>query len=140
MALILDSEILSGGKQDRVLNQPVMLRPKEVSRVPVSCIEQGRWSSSVGMFSSVGSVPSQLRSERLGIWTETSKSRKRRRVRNAQLSEPALRRVQQEIARQNIEQQEICSTPLTTSSLPMLMVSIRAIFEREHIPDIQGHT
>ena len=146
LALILDSEILAGGKQDRVLNQPVMLRPGQTSRVPVSCIEQGRWSSSVGLFASVGSVPSQLRSERLGIWTETSKSRKRHRARRENAENEALRRMQQhetnpqENNSQETSLRNINRTPLMRALTTGIGIPQEALFEREVLPNIQGHT
>ena len=80
VALILDSEVLAGGKQDRVLNQPVMLKPGQISKVPVSCVEQGRWSRSSGDFTSVGIMPSKLRSDRIDSWTQTIRHRKQQRM------------------------------------------------------------
>ena len=94
IALILDSEVLAGGKQDRVLNQPVMLKPGQVSKVPVSCVEQGRWSRSSGDFTSVGIMPSKLRSDRIDSWTQTIRHRKQQRMpRPVQENEPQEQRL-----------------------------------------------
>jgi len=42
--LLLDGEELIGAKQNRVLNVTVLIQAKMSIEVPVSCVEQGRWS------------------------------------------------------------------------------------------------
>jgi hypothetical protein len=43
--LLYDGEELVGAKQNRILNVTVLVEAKGEIRIPVSCVEQGRWSA-----------------------------------------------------------------------------------------------
>jgi hypothetical protein len=73
--LLVDGEELVGAKQNRVLNTSVLIRAKSETKIPVSCVEQGRWAYSSAHFS-----PSSA------IMANKSRARKSRSV-SASLSE-----------------------------------------------------
>lgn len=50
--LLMDGEELVGAKQNRVLNVTVLLAPQTETLIPVSCVEQGRWSYTSREFAS----------------------------------------------------------------------------------------
>ena len=54
--LLYDGEELVGAKQNRILNLTVLLAAGSTTRIPVSCVEQGRWSARSRLFASAGHV------------------------------------------------------------------------------------
>ena len=68
----MDGEILSGAKQNRVLNTSVLLAPNTKSHIPVSCVERGRWSHISAKFGNTDySAPSFLRANKAARVTES---------------------------------------------------------------------
>lgn len=50
MVLILDGEELVGAKQNRVVNTTILILASTTTVIPVSCVEQGRWSYDTANF------------------------------------------------------------------------------------------
>ena len=62
MVLILDGEELVGAKQNRIINTTILVPANETVKIPVSCVEQGRWSYDTQSFRSENRLaPSTLR-------------------------------------------------------------------------------
>jgi hypothetical protein len=93
--LFLEGEQLIGAKQNRILNTSVLIAAKSKVKIPVSCVEQGRWRYRSKHFGSSGShSPSKLRyllkasvsyslKEKLGhmsdqgkVWAEVARQQK----------------------------------------------------------------
>ena len=62
--LLLDGEELVGAKQNRILNTTVLLPPKSKIRIPVSCVEQGRWRHVSPDFKTGPVSPSRMRARK----------------------------------------------------------------------------
>lgn len=64
MILLLDGEELVGAKQNRILNTTVLLSAKSKTKIPVSCVEQGRWHHTSDSFASGSYSPAMLRARK----------------------------------------------------------------------------
>lgn len=54
--LVIDGEELEGAKQDRIVNATILLREKNETVIPVSCVEAGRWYRTSEFFEDSGRV------------------------------------------------------------------------------------
>jgi hypothetical protein len=73
--VLFAGETLEGGRQQRVLNQTVVLPPMSVTEIPVSCVEQGRWHGAqefggVGRMSPSKVRQSAMRGRQHEVWNE----------------------------------------------------------------------
>jgi len=64
MILLLDGEELVGAKQNRILNTTVLLPANARTKIPVSCVEQGRWRHTSNAFCSGAFSPSMVRASK----------------------------------------------------------------------------
>jgi len=62
--LIPEGEILIGAKQNRVINITVLVKPGSKFRVPVSCVEAGRWHYNTRHFVTRACAPPSLRAKK----------------------------------------------------------------------------
>lgn len=54
--LLTDADVLTGAKQNRVLNKSVLLNPMSKTPLDVSCVERRRWHYTSGNFDNSGNV------------------------------------------------------------------------------------
>ena len=98
---IMNGEILEGAKQNRVINDSILIPSQTKKRVDVSCVEEGRWSNNYESFKqsddlfnytsknekSKSVFESKLRSgsrkaDQSGVWDEIRKKQSRMGVRS----------------------------------------------------------
>jgi hypothetical protein len=69
--LLTEGETLLGAKQNRTLNVTVLLAPAARTRIPVSCVEAGRWGAPQRADRSVRHAPMKLRVDKTRSVTES---------------------------------------------------------------------
>ena len=86
--LLYDGEELVGAKQNRILNVTVLVAARSETRIPVSCVEEGRWSQRSAFFGaarhhaypelrrrkaeSLAAEPMALGAAQAAVWEEVS--------------------------------------------------------------------
>lgn len=64
--LLLDGELLVGAKQNRILNLTILVKAHSELKIPVSCVESGRWSYQSDRFTTSKSAAfASMRAEKL---------------------------------------------------------------------------
>jgi hypothetical protein len=62
--LLLEGDIVAGGRQNRVINTTFVVKPGATLRMPTSCVERGRWGANQGHFTGSGhTVSPKVRSK-----------------------------------------------------------------------------
>jgi len=68
--LLTDADVLTGAKQNRVVNRSMLLAPSAKTVIEVSCVERLRWNYRSSSFSTPGSVADpNLRCRKAGTFT-----------------------------------------------------------------------
>jgi len=62
--LLLDGEELVGAKQNRILNTTILIDARTTQKIPVSCVEQGRWRHASEKFSVGTYAPPEMRNRK----------------------------------------------------------------------------
>jgi hypothetical protein len=80
--LLLGGEVILGGQQDRIIGEDTIIQPHAELRVPVFCVEHGRWSGR-GQFTSTGGiadakvrVQAKIAGSQQAVWDEVAKKTK----------------------------------------------------------------
>jgi len=93
--LLLEGELLTGLKQDRVVNLSLLVEPGNGGEIPVSCVEQGRWSGKMDDWNVAPFAPIFLRSMKLQSVLENLRTH-----RNPQSNQEQLwRRIEEDVRR-----------------------------------------
>ncbi len=127
--LFLEGEELIGAKQNRILNTSVLVAARTKTRIPVSCVEQGRWGYTSRAFGSSGShSPSKLRFLMKASVTRSVKARRGHRSAQGEVWEEVER------------QQAALGTASCTSAMSDTFVahSARVKEMQEGLPYVEG--
>jgi hypothetical protein len=86
--LLLAGELVLGGKQDRIIGRSMVLAPRSRTRVPVFCVEHGRWNGGKAFESGGAMGHAELRKVALSgdqsrVWAEVKRANERLGTTNA---------------------------------------------------------
>jgi hypothetical protein len=80
---LMGGEILLGGKQDRIVSKDTIVKPGETVKVPVYCVDQGRWSETYSEFKPTGKMaPHEVRkaatvdNDQTRVWSKVAGANK----------------------------------------------------------------
>lgn len=85
---LLAGEVVIGGKQDRIIGKDTVIPPRTTQKIPVFCVEHGRWSGRKADFSTAQTLAhTALRKKakygtQSEVWQEVSSKNAKRRVQN----------------------------------------------------------
>ncbi|WP_428267045.1 ARPP-1 family domain-containing protein [Haliangium sp.] len=85
---LLAGEVVIGGKQDRIIGKDTIVPPKSSERIPVFCVEHGRWSGRKADFSTAKALAhTKLRRQakyagQSDVWQEVASKNAMRQVSN----------------------------------------------------------
>lgn len=86
--MLMAGELLLGGKQDRIIGRSMVLAPRSRAKVPVFCVEHGRWNGTRS-FDSGGAMglaalrKAALDGDQSKVWDEVARSNARLGTTNA---------------------------------------------------------
>lgn len=118
--LLLDGEELQGAKQNRILNTSVLLPPKSKTQIPVSCVEEGRWSHVSPTFKAGNYAPSSLR------------QRKSRDVQHSLRARGRAESDQGAVWDSVAEHIDACAAPAPTRAMSDAMATLAEVLGRYH--------
>lgn len=129
--LFLEGEQLIGAKQNRILNTSVLVGAHTRIKIPVSCVEQGRWRYRNRNFSSSRShSPSKLRH---ALKSSVSRSLRARRGHTSDQGE-----VWREVARQQLELCAVSDSSAMSDTFDQYQEPLAAF--RDHLKYVEGAT
>ncbi len=79
-ALVTAGSLIQGGQQNRTLNVSVLVPPRSMLDVPVSCVEAGRWSGNHGFTTGEYTAPRRVRRAMQQSIAESLRQRGERRA------------------------------------------------------------
>jgi hypothetical protein len=128
--ILLAGEVVSGGKQNRVIGADLVVPPKsDPLPLTVFCVEHGRWSAGGGGFGSAKlmahpeiRMQAQVYRSQRGVWDSVSRSA-----------------TAAEAAAPTADYAEVLSSPRARGDWDEIATSIQTDFERELREQLRGH-
>ena len=83
---LMAGELVAGGRQNRTLRTDALLGPQSSTKLPLYCVEKGRWSGEAKFSASPGVAPQAIREQAASgagqeaVWDEVARANKRMEV------------------------------------------------------------